>query len=195
MRTMLLRFSSAQRRKCSRVGDDAVDAAKAAFDFGGTEPKDRVSRRGQLGASKSIKVGKQKRFLSIESNPFAISCTGVITLKCLNFFYFYEQRKAYHQRLSRGREKRCQIIDVLLRMTGAETQQSPSASVVDPISGSISRWNKGPAGARARTLPQFKFSLQSRERDDIPLLFRIDKSSRGVSRIDEATPWDACPYA
>ena len=23
----------------------------------------------------------------------------------------------------------------------------------------------------------------------------IDKSSRGVSRIDEATPWDACPYA
>ena len=29
----------------------------------------------------------------------------------------------------------------------------------------------------------------------LALLFRIDKSSRGVSRIDEATPWDACPYA
>ena len=29
----------------------------------------------------------------------------------------------------------------------------------------------------------------------VTLLFRIDKSSRGVSRIDEATPWDACPYA
>ena len=27
------------------------------------------------------------------------------------------------------------------------------------------------------------------------LLFHIDKSSRGVTRIDEATPWDACQYA
>ena len=27
------------------------------------------------------------------------------------------------------------------------------------------------------------------------LLFRIDKSSLGVSRIGVATPWDDCPYA
>ena len=27
------------------------------------------------------------------------------------------------------------------------------------------------------------------------LLFRIDKSSHGMSRIDEAFPWDDCPYA
>ena len=27
-----------------------------------------------------------------------------------------------------------------------------------------------------------------------PLLFRIDKSSLGVSRIGVATPWDDCPY-
>ena len=27
-----------------------------------------------------------------------------------------------------------------------------------------------------------------------PILFRIDKSSLGVSRIGEATPWDDCPY-
>ena len=28
----------------------------------------------------------------------------------------------------------------------------------------------------------------------MPLLFRIDKSSLGVSRIGVATPWDACAY-
>ena len=32
-------------------------------------------------------------------------------------------------------------------------------------------------------------------REQSPLLFRKDKSSRGVSLTDEATPWDACPYA
>ena len=30
---------------------------------------------------------------------------------------------------------------------------------------------------------------------DVTLLFRIDKSSLGVSRIGVATLWDDCPYA
>ena len=29
---------------------------------------------------------------------------------------------------------------------------------------------------------------------NLALLFRIDKSSLGVSRIGVATPWDDCPY-
>ena len=28
-----------------------------------------------------------------------------------------------------------------------------------------------------------------------PLLFLLDESSLGMARIDEAIPWDACPYA
>ena len=30
---------------------------------------------------------------------------------------------------------------------------------------------------------------------DGPLLFRMNKSSLGMARIDEAIPWDDCPYA
>ena len=44
----------------------------------------------------------------------------------------------------------------------------------------------------AQGVKAFTTSLRS---GNVTLLFRIDKSSRGVSRIDEATPWDACPYA
>ena len=30
---------------------------------------------------------------------------------------------------------------------------------------------------------------------NVPLLFRMNKSSLGMARIDEAIPWDDCPYA
>ena len=38
------------------------------------------------------------------------------------------------------------------------------------------------------------FTTDIQRPNELPLLFRTDKSSRVVSRIDEATHWDACPY-